>query len=179
MDRSISARNRSGPSLHIPERAHSKISSSRLRYFPLPILEKDLGVTETNVPPLYPKGQKHSGEHRQSPRAVRRLIRVSSSRVPKEASIRSERVAWEEMEFRIFLDVQHGVRLLSGLKSENKSTVQAVERATWCPESNSKGAEQPPEERFSPCQLTGKRYTIPTVRTCPSCGSLSRKYFTI
>ena len=93
------------------------------------------------------------------------ILKVKSI-VPTEASIRSERVAWEEMEFRIFLHVQHGVRLLSGLKSENKSTVQAVERATWCPESNSKGAEQPPEERFSPCQLTGKRYTIPTVRTC-------------
>ena len=58
--------------------------------------------------------------------------------------VRGKEVVQVLGEFRVLFDVQHGVRLLSDLKLENKSTVQAVKRATRCAESNAKGAEQPP-----------------------------------
>ena len=58
--------------------------------------------------------------------------------------VRGKEVVQVLGEFRVLFDVQHGVRLLSDLKLENKSTVQAVKRATRCSQSNAKGAEQPP-----------------------------------
>ena len=72
------------------------------------------------------------------------LLGLPQGQVGVEFALRMKKVVQGLGQFRILFDVQHGVRLLSDLNLENKSTVQAVKRATRCPESNAKGAEQPP-----------------------------------
>lgn len=72
------------------------------------------------------------------------LLGLPQGQVGVEFALRMKKLVQGLGQFRVLFDVQHGVRLLSDLKLENKSTVQAVKRATRCPESNAKGAEQPP-----------------------------------